>query len=111
MSRRRPRRPREAPRSEPKSVTWPEEFRGICTTEKVTCALCLRVIRWNEPHPNAHRARIHARADGWTYLAPFGWVCGCRTLYPGVMELERDLRKATARGSGPQRLQVTLKLD
>lgn len=90
---------------------WPKESKGICTAEGISCALCQRDQRFSHPYANSHLARNDARRNGWTYMEPFGWVCGCRHQYQGVLQMEKEAGRVAdpnVKNKGPSRIQISL---
>ena len=107
----RKRRP-NSPDSPPSAPGWMREFRGICNRDGVGCALCGRVHPWPTRQRSTYRARVMARAEGWTYREPYGWLCGCRIKIPGLMQEEIALaRAAKRRPNCATRVQVSLSID
>lgn len=93
------------------SAPWPKDSRGTVSVGHMACALCGEVVKFPRPFSQAHYARKYARMSGWTYLEPFGWICGCRARIPGVLEQVRKAKQTTGRRhSSPDRIQVQLKI-
>ena len=92
-------------------ATWPKQHRGTVTLEAGRCALCGRVDTWDTPIRASHLARKYARIKGWTFIQPFGWVCHCRSAYPGMRELETQLTRSTGRRAGVTKIQISLSIE
>jgi hypothetical protein len=90
---------------------WPPDQRGTLSAESARCALCGRSQTWETVFKAAHVARKWARVQGWTFIPPYGWVCRCRTMYPGALELEAQIARRCRRRPNPSRVQITLTIE